>query len=305
MTSIAIPPITTAITLSAATRVAYLAALDAHFSRVGSPFGCQLHSSGNTLYIWPNADPLRWVYVLAVTSAANANGLTGWLDHSNDPTVSPSTLPENPTTWLSANRTKALTQHVTGIAHTKFIVHEYGDALFIQELHSGNTYFTKHYHVGEIYAPAFASATTLGMNGLGILGGTGAISASGSTHAFMSLTTTTNQLASQIALRTSSVTSNTIWGGPRSWVNMQTFPAVGVQIQTLLSPFVCNANTDDAGSTFLNLGFYKYLASFHANTLPGVLVEDAFNQTAYVCINVISGTSSTFARCQYGVTGIL
>jgi hypothetical protein len=307
MTNIALPnPISTSITLTGTTRENYLAGLDAHFSRVGSPFGCQLHSSGNTLYIWPKEDPLRWVYVLAVTSAANPTGLSGWLDHSNDPTSSPSTLPEDPTTWLSPNATETLTQHVTGVAHTKFLVHEYGDAILIQELHSGNTYFTKQYHVGEIYAPAFTSASTLGMRGLGILGGAGGIT-TGQGHNWMSQTGGTSQLASRVDLRISVATSYTLWVYPRTYVEINTSqnPVPEVAAQSLLSPYICAANTSNSPSPYFHLGFYKYLARFHTTRPPGSLLEDSVSQIAYVCLGITNANTTTFARCQYGVSGIL
>ena len=87
MTSIALTqPKTRIVTLTAKNRLAYLQGLNTHFSRgEDSTIGCKLHSSGNTLYMWPKADPTRWTYILSTTVAGSAAMLTGWLDWGQDP----------------------------------------------------------------------------------------------------------------------------------------------------------------------------------------------------------------------------
>jgi hypothetical protein len=310
MSSIALSnPISLAITLAGTTRINYLDGLETHFSRAGSTIDVFRHSSGNTLYMWPNADPTRWIYALTTTnSPVGANGLTGFLDWGVD--YSSVSLPEDPTTpgGLSANRTPALTQHVQNVTHTKFIVHEYGDALFIQELVSGNTSFTRHYHLGEIFAPAWVNAPSLGIKGLGILGGTGNIVQTTSADAWMM--SGTSNIASRIQFKLGTASGVTLWLKPQSYYTMsQTTAVSSVEFASALSPVVCLGNdasiTTSTVSNYLNLGFYKYLARFHTLRPPGALLESSVDQTAYVAINVATGDTSHFARCQYGVSGIL
>jgi hypothetical protein len=255
--------------------------------------------------MWPKEDPTLWTYVLTTTNGAPANGLTGFLDWGVDLSAN-NNLPEDPTTILSANCTPALTQHVQNVTHTKFIVHEYGDTLFIQELVSGNTSFTRHYHLGEIFAPAWTNASSLGIKGLGILGGTGGISASSNNHFWLSTGTTTSQLASRIELKVAAGTGNSLWGRAGSFHEMNTStPVTEAALLTSLSPVVCTGNDISTASNHLNLGFYKYLARFHTTRPPGTLLESSVDQTAYVAINISTGATSHFARCQYGVSGIL
>jgi len=306
MSSIALSnPISLAITLAAATRAGYLDGLETHFSRSGSTIDVS-RPTAETLYMWPNADPTRWIYALTTTnSPANANGLVGFLDWGVD--YSSVTLPEDPTAagGLSANRTPALTQHVQNVQHTKFIVHEYGDALLMQELIAADTSFTRHYHLGEIFAPAWVNAPSLGIKGLGILGGNGSISTGGS-QGWMTTGTGVSELASRIELKVAAGPGSSLWGRAGAYIDMSSSTAVTApSLLTSLSPVVCTGNDISSSTNYLNLGFYKYLARFHTTRPPGTLLESSVDQTAYVAINTSTGNTSYSARCQYGVAGIL
>jgi len=307
MSSIALSnPISTAITLPAADRIGYLDGLAHHFDRDDSTIGYARITSGSdhTLYMWPKNEPTLWTYALTTTNEPVSGGLTGFLDWGVDLSAN-NNLPEDPTTILSANRTPALTQHVQNVEHIKFLVHEYGDALFIQELVSENTSFKRHYHVGEIFAPAWTNASSLGIKGLGILGGVGSISTDQPNHAWLSAATTT-QLASRIELKVAAGTGNSLWGRAGSFYSVNSTTAVSAAaLLTSLSPVVCTGNDMSSGTNYLNLGFYKYLARFHTTRPPGTLLESSVDETAYVAINVSTGNTSHFARVQYGVAGIL
>jgi hypothetical protein len=255
--------------------------------------------------MWPKNEPTLWTYALTTTNEPVSGGLTGFLDWGVDLSTN-NNLPEDPTTILSANCTPALTQHVQNVAHTKFIVHEYGDALFIQELHSSNTYFTRHYHAGEIFAPAWTNASSLGIKGLGILGGAGGITTSSNNHFWLSTGTGISQLSSRIELKVAAGTGNSLWGRAGAFYDMNTSNSVSdAALLTSLSPVVCAGNDISTSNTYLNLGFYKYLARFHTNRPPGTLLESSVDQTAYVAINISTGNTSHFARVEYGVSGIL
>lgn len=302
-TDISLPdPITRIITLSAATNVAYLAALNAHFSRVDSTIGCQL-VDGITLWMWPKADPLRWQVAYTTTDAA-ANGLTAYMDYGQDPTgVS---LPADPTVWMtplySANpvngrRTVALTAHVLDVLHTRFIVTEYGDAIFIMELlNPGETHFTKLYHFGETYAPGYNNAYEVGLRGLSIHGGTGAIISGTSANAFMSAST--GNLAS--AVQVGGDWSRQIPYDYSSLNTSLTTLAIGGRSHAgLLSIKIAGGST-----TSKSLGNMKYMKIWVETRAPGQITHDAPAAIAYTHINNGSATSGCMARVQYGSYGL-
>jgi hypothetical protein len=303
MTSIQLAnPISMAITLSDATREALIDGLFDHFSREGSTIGVKKHTSGDPiLYMWPLADPTRW-YVTYTTTDAAAGKLTARMGYGKDPTSDPDT--ETPASFYDANTSTALTEHVQSVAHTKFLVHEYGDAVTIMELHSGDTYFTKLYHFGQTWTPLFANAPASIFRGLAIHGGSGVIINSGSNHAFLS---TTNLLASQLATRalipgglwappsgpkiasTSSLT-HTITGYP---------PAVG----SFLSPYIYGAGS--AAGAAPDFGVSKYMGIHTSIRVPGTRLIDDINEVAYMAAHNTSINTGWHFRCQYGVTGLL
>lgn len=305
MTSIQLAnPITSIIDLAGTTRVDYLQGLFDHFSRPASTIGAKLHMTGNPiLYLWAKADPLRWTYILTTTSAVNANGLTGYMGWGKNADTDPDT--EDLATFLTGlNASPALTQHVQNLVHTKFMVHEYGDAFYILELHSSNGYFTKMYHAGEIYTPLVTN--TESFRGLGLLGGNGMVRAGGfAAHDFIDDTV---QLPGQIASRVQQLGHN--WmppGGPTvATTSALSPPPTGYPngLAGLLSPHLFST----MGSNSVTRTYYgvsKYMGQYCYVRPPGTRLLDDVNQVAYMAAHHTLSNTSWHVRCQYGITGLL
>jgi hypothetical protein len=306
MTSIQLAnPISMAITLPSPSRQGLIDGLYDHFSRPESTIGVKKHEfqDDQILYMWPKADPERWFVAYTTTGAANANGLTARMGYGKDPTNDPDT--ETPASFYDANTSAALAQHVTGVAHTNFLVHEYGDAVTIMELHSGDTYFTKLYHFGQTWTPLFANAPASVFRGLAIHGGTGTINPIiTATHAFLSSTTSlTSQLATRALipgglwappsaskLISTSSTTHTITGYP---------PAVG----SFLSPYIYGAGGTVTSTP--EFGVSKYMGIHTSARVPGTRLIDDINEVAYMAAHDSSSSTGFHFRCQYGVTGLL
>jgi hypothetical protein len=278
----------------------YLAALHAHFSRAESTIGSKLEGT-TLLYLWPKADPERWFVALTTASAANPNGLTAYMGWGKDPGSTSGT--DTLSTWLPSNATPALTQHVTGIAHTKFMIHEYGDAVFIAELHSSNTYFTKMYHFGECYTPLYANAAAAGMRGLAILGGSGVISTLSQMHAFIEVQTIlSNQLASRVQIFGANWVANS---GPKaSSTGALSLPSgyPGL-LGSALSPYMFGAG--GTVTSTIDIGMSKYMGQYSQLRPPTTRLVDDVNEVAWVATHNASSSTSWFVRAQYGIVGLL
>jgi hypothetical protein len=302
MTPIPLPnPITTLITSETPDNLGLFQALFDHFSRAESTMGVGLSNDDSTIYMWPKEYPMAWTYILTTSNAANATGFTGWLDFGKDASID-SPLPSNPATWVTANSSGAMTQHGQTVNHTKFLVHEYGDAVWISELNTTNTHFVRNYHAGNVYSPYIANATDFGTYGLGLMGGTGNISTSSAIHALLSSAGGTEQLASRFHL------VNDVWCVAKAHFFqtsnvIQSIPAFDQRV----SPICLDAKGANIVSTtnYFALGLTKYIGYTSIVRAPGLRFVDDDNEIAYVATYNSSASTLVHVRSQYGISSIV
>lgn len=307
-------PITTTAIIPTVTRIGFMEGLETHFNRAGSTIGAALATDGtdHTLYLWPLADPSRWVWALSTIGAHDTEKLAGYMDYGQDPTgVS---LPPNPTTWMTPPspggvRTPVMGWHFVGVSYDKLVVTEFGDAVYIGELHSSESYFLRNYHFGEIYAPVWKNAESLGFRGLGMFGGTGHV-ATGNTSGSAAGWFSGLSGAATGAGQASCCQFGNNWVTRMPSVNAASTNSNNLGGKYVVGAWPAGGNIGIAVTTSANqnqntyFGILKYLGFWDSSRAPGTLVTDSVNQVQYMHFYITSAATPYLIRTQYGVSGL-